>query len=676
MSSYVAEPLTILPEFTPETDNTSVASGGYVSLEKVRIFNNAPQTVGGFVDLTSQGSFEGACRLIYNQSISSLTKTILGTHSRLYSYFNSELVNITPLQTATVTLGANPIQTYFITLAANPLTTVNGQNYIDVAYVGHRFVTGDTVTIAGVGAAVNGIPAAEINGTHNFIYLTANSFRIYCSTNATSSGTGGGGAVTVASGLITVTDNAHGLTAGQRVKLLAATGTGGITGAQINLEFIIRSNVTTNTYDLMTAGTSSSAAAGGGAGVTRQKQIAEGNEDASAGVGYGMGLYGAGLYGAAAVGDTVIKPRIWSADAYGEYMIMTAGGQTGIYEWDGDTSAAPVLVTNAPTAVNYVFVDREQIIALGAGGVVNNITTSDTGQRTVWTGTSQNECYEKTIYGAGEFISHAHVQDLNLLFTSDAVYTMRYIGQPLIWEVKPVAGAEGLIAQNARVAVNNLCFWMSDNDIFVYNGGIISSITTDNIRSYLFGNLTREQKSKIHFAYNKKFSEIRIYYPRGGSTECNAWLDYSLKSNRFVGAATEYGITAQEVPFNQSQYPVVAFSSRKLQQIDCGDIGGIQWALETAWLFNKSRSVSVHGLIPDSIQDNDISLIAYAKDFPQSAEVRETTVQTVSPTDEEVFFDEGLIRGKCRKYKIYSNNTGFWRAGAWHEYISPSTERV
>jgi len=116
MTEYTPIPLEIEPEFTPETDNTGLVGGGYTVLENVRIFNGFPETIGGFDTPASVGSaITGACRLIYNQRIADATKTILGTNTRLYSYFASELINITPLVTATTGLGANPIATYFPT---------------------------------------------------------------------------------------------------------------------------------------------------------------------------------------------------------------------------------------------------------------------------------------------------------------------------------------------------------------------------------------------------------------------------------------------------------------------------------------------------------------------------------------------------------------------------------
>lgn len=675
-------PLQINPEFTPTTDNTGLAGGGYTHLDKVRIFDGYPQACGGNEQITLTGdSITGICRMIYNQRISNQIKTLLGTSTRLLTLIGSRIYNITPLVTSTTALGSNPITTYYATLGSNPLATVSGSRTVTVTYSAHRFKVGDTITLSGLGADLNGIPIAELNNTQIVGTVpTANSFTFSSSTAATSTGSGGGGSVVVASGIITVADTGHDMLDNDRVKILGATTTGGITAAQINKEHIIR-YVDANTYDIMTAGTSTSAASGGGASVTRQEQISAGNDDASLGVGFGMGLYGTGLYGTTLTGGVYVQPRIWSAGSFGDSIIMTAGEQTGVYDWDADTATAPTLLTNAPTAVNYVFIDKEQVITLGAGGIPNRVYTSDRGNKTVWTDTFQNEVYDKTVFGAGKFISHASVQGLNLLFTNDEVYTMSYISKPLIRDIKPTNASDGLIAQNARIVVNNVAYWMGNGDIYTYNGGIISSIASDNIREYLFNNLNVTQAQKIYFAYNQLFSEIRIWYPSAGSNEIDSYLDYNVKSGLFTGAGTNVDHTAQEVPFNYSVNPRFIDSGNDLYTQD--SIPPFEsWSLETSWIYSGRDAFNLHGIIPDSIQDSSIQLIATVRDAPQSSESRTTTPIYITPTTEEAKYEEATKSGKCRKYRISNSNgaggyyTGNWRAGAWQELLTGGTNKV
>tara|TARA_B100000575_G_scaffold270238_1_gene250577 strand:+ start:1 stop:2262 length:2262 start_codon:yes stop_codon:yes gene_type:complete len=79
-------------------------------------------------------------------------------------------------------------------LRGNPLATVSGTKVITVTHPNHgMYSTGDKVIISGVSAAVNGIPAAEINTTHTIGNITHDSYTItVASTNATATGAGGG----------------------------------------------------------------------------------------------------------------------------------------------------------------------------------------------------------------------------------------------------------------------------------------------------------------------------------------------------------------------------------------------------------------------------------------------------------------------------------------------------
>lgn len=71
------------------------------------------------------------------------------------------------------------------------------------------------------------------------------------------------------SGTVTVTHTAHGRAAGDSVVIAGATAFNALTAPQLNTTFTL-TNVTTNTYDLVTAGSANASTAGGGAAVTVQ----------------------------------------------------------------------------------------------------------------------------------------------------------------------------------------------------------------------------------------------------------------------------------------------------------------------------------------------------------------------------------------------------------------------
>lgn len=674
MSNETPNPLQILPEFTPTAGNTRITAGGWTSLQNVRIFDGKPQSIGGWVteDMTP-GNPSGVARMLYGQRVGTNAHLLIGTHTRLYDLLGTTNTNITPMQTA-ASLGSNPLTTRFGTLGSNPITTVDGNDYITIAYVGHALRVGDMVTIAGA-TDTNGIPAGSINTALQVRFINTDLIVVRVDTAATSTGTGGGASVTVGTGVINVTDTAHGLAEGDRVALAGASAVGGVLAAEINKEHIIR-EIATNSYNIVVDDYSTSAATGGGASVTRQKPIEEGNIDANPGSGFGAGYFGEGYFGEALTDPTfIIKPRIWSAGAYGDYIICTPGGGGKLYEWDGDTINAPVAVTNSPAAVNYMFIDRERIIVFYG----NTIYSSEVGQRTVWTSTAQNEAYSKEMYGSGDLISHVTVNGVHLVFTETNTYTMQYIDKPLIWRVRPLEGGSGILSQNARIVADNMAYIASGKDIYAWNGGALTPIATDKIRRYVFDDLNITQKSKCFFSWVRDFSEVWFWYPSLSSDEINKFVIYNTKAGVFTGSGTMTR-TAAEGPSLLGPYMRMIDDEGNVYRHEYGvnaNGDALSWSAETRSMFSGPRVANISGVIPDSIQSGNVTFTAYVKDFPQSVEERNAAAQTVTPTTEEVRFDEAIIRGNVRRYRFEGAEVdGSWRMGEWMELVTEGTKRV
>src|SRR4029079_2352482 len=82
-------------------------------------------------------------------------------------------------------------------LGANPIDTTNTSNVVQITHAGHGFATGQVITISGVAAAINGIPADELNGSHVITMTGANTYTFTTTTSANATGAGGGLAGTV-----------------------------------------------------------------------------------------------------------------------------------------------------------------------------------------------------------------------------------------------------------------------------------------------------------------------------------------------------------------------------------------------------------------------------------------------------------------------------------------------
>jgi hypothetical protein len=677
------QPISILAGV--DKDNTALSTDHYTDATAIRFYDGKPQKLGGWDQLTfdNDNTINGCPRTIYSQRIANNLWSLIGTNTRLYSLNSTQLTNITPLVTATTAI-ANSLATNYTTLANNPFATTNGSATVTVTHTSHKLLAGDSVTYSG-SAAVNGIPAGDFNTTMLVrSVINANSYTIRTTTAASGTGSGGGAAVIEKTALITVSQAAHGFADGDRVGILAAASTGGVPNTEINAEHIIR-NVSVNAYSFMcTTKATSSVSGSGGAATTVQGQIAAGACDASFGRGYGMGRYGVGRYGVSKTSSALlITPRIYSFDAYGNNIVLTPGNQTGTYVWTGNILTAPTALTNAPTAINYVFVSNNIIITLGASGTPNRIKWSDQGASTVWTATATNQAGEDDIEGAGMFMTYVPVRDgVNLLFTANQVYTFRYIGFPFIWETKKISDTAGIIAQNARVAYNGIAYWIGQDDFWMYNGGVIQSIPSNSasginyLRRWFFSNMNTGQQSKCFAWFNPKYSEIWFHAPHDDD-ECDIVVRYNPIERHFTPdvmsrSAAEYPTILQTYPKLINHDGDLFRHEKGLNDVD----SALDWSLTGPVIQGLAGDpndlTEIGGIIPDSIQTGDIDFSCITRLYAQSTSTNGTETVTVAPdTELSTFFSNG--RNYQFKWEQNDVLNGNWRMGTWQHWAQKGT---
>jgi len=671
----IIRPIETLPGVRPVTEGTALTTQHYIMSDKMRSFNGLPQKIGGWesVDFADSNTISGISRSIYSTAISSDVITIIGTHSRLYSLQGSVLVNITPVQTSS-TAAANSLDTLYTTLANNPITTVNGEKTITIADTSaSRFVAGDTVTLSGA-ATTNGIPDTDINIAHTIRSVAASSFTIRVATAASSSGTGGGASVVRACGLIRLNKASHGLSNGDRVKISGAATVGGVTDTVINVEHIIR-NVASGYYDVMTTGSStSSASSGGGAGTVYYPPIAAGLQNESYGQGYGMGKYGVGLYGTALQSTTArTMVRTWYVDRFANLIVMTPGNQTGLYEWNGDTTVAPVLVTNAPTTINYQFVSDNIIVTFG-NSTENRIKTSEQGDRTNWTSSSTNQVYIDDIEGVGRFISHLHVNGVNLIFTEQQTFTFRKIHRDAgVWEVKMKDPAIGILGPMCRCVAGGIGFWVGENNFYMWRGGNIDIVPANSqkqstLLKYVFDNINRAQKSKFFMWYNETYNEVWFHYCSATSNEPDRVARLCLQDLSWWPDTMER--TAAEYPNINLQYPRLIDDDGVLYQHEKtanADGSALSWSLQSNDKVADKDNTVIVGIVPDSLQDGSITFTVEGRAWPQSTTLTYDTDFTVTSTSERL---PAAISARIWNYTWAGSTVDQeWTMGQWFEEI-------
>ena len=140
-------------------------------------------------------------------------------------------------------------------------------------------------------------------------------------------------ASTNASGVVTVTDSAHGAVVGDYVTFRSASTFGGLPIGELNVEHRINSVPTSSTYTILVATAASSSATGGGSSVVAAYQENVGLDTYVPSSGWGVGPWGSGPWGGTRSIDSSGQLRIWSMDSFGDDLLAAIRGGPVSY-WD------------------------------------------------------------------------------------------------------------------------------------------------------------------------------------------------------------------------------------------------------------------------------------------------------------------------------------------------------
>lgn len=552
-------------------DDNALTSLIYTDAKNIRFYKGFPETNGGHVQALYNNlqTLSGVPRTIFNYiSSDGVEHILIGTHTRLYTFEDGNLYNITPLSTTSTAI-PNSLATNWAELATNPISTTNGSTVVGVAYsplIKDIFRIGDFIKISGVIGTIGGISFTYINGIQTITGIDNTNIYFTVAISASSTASGGGSSAILSTQIITVTQTAHGFLDEDRIKIRQAMDFGGFVAADLNIENIIR-YINANTYSYYLNQTVnfaiSSVTSGGGALTEVQGQIPAGNCTFSLDVGYGGGPYGAGPYGTgkAFIGGYEL-PRIWSIDRYSDIdraadgVVLTPGDQGKIYEWYGDLNTAPTQITGSPGAVNYVFVGNNQIISFGDSNIVNRVKTSDGLSKNNWTPGPTSTAFQGEIQGAGRLITHSYVKNQFLLFTLSAVYKMYYVGKPGgIWVIEELTTSDGILSPRSVIQLGDAVAWAGQNDFYIYNGSVLSQIPNNNLKQWFLTNINSD-KYYLSFARRViQFNEIRWFFAAGNAAEPDTQIVWNYQDGIFFN---DSGIirTASEEPQNpvRSQY--------------------------------------------------------------------------------------------------------------------------
>ena len=383
-------------------------------------------------------------------------------------------------------------------------------------------------------------------------------------------------ATTNGSPTCTITKAAHGIKVGDIVQLDSVTlpGGTGFTNAQFeDKKFQVIGVPTTGTFTINQASNATgTVSTGGSLSVIPYEHI--GPREQTYGYGWGMDPWSNGNWGeAAAASDVTLEPGLWSLSNFGEVLIATIlNGKT--FTWDSSigarlttrasTTTSNFETTSNPTKTRVTLVSptTRHLIHLGTETTIGNEQTqddmfirfSDQEAINVYAPSATNTAGTQRLQDGTKIMGALKAKEVILIWTDNALYTMKFIGSPFTFGFEQVGTNCGLIGQNAVVEIDGAAFWLSPKGFFMFDGTVksLSCTVEDNV----FDNFDTTKGQQVSAGLNNLFTEITWYYPSANSDYNDKYVVFNFGESAGVPGGVWYtGTEARTSWMDATIYP-------------------------------------------------------------------------------------------------------------------------
>jgi len=383
-------------------------------------------------------------------------------------------------------------------------------------------------------------------------------------------------ATTSGSPTCTITKSTHGLAVGDIVQLDSVTLPGGTGFSASDFEdknFQVITVPTTSTFTItQSSNATGTVSTGGSLSIKPYEPV--GPRAQSYGYGWGIGTWGDGNWGeAAAASDVTLEPGLWSLDNFGQVLVATIlNGKT--FTWNAGAGSA--LTTRAstttsgfstasnPTAsrVSLISPTTRHLLHFGTETTIGDTTTqddmfirfSDQEDINTYTPSATNTAGTLRLQDGTKIIGALKAKEVILVWTDNALYTMKFIGAPFTFQLEQVGTNCGLIGQNAVVEIDGAAFWLSPKGFFLYDGTVKTIPCT--VEDFVFDDFDTTKGQQVAAGLNNLYTEITWYYPSSSSEYNDKYVIFNYGESAGVAGGVWYtGTEARTSWIDSNVYP-------------------------------------------------------------------------------------------------------------------------
>ena len=503
---------------------------GWYESDKVRFRQGTPEKIGGWARI-SVSTFQGLCRSLWNWiTLDNLNLIGVGTNLKFYLELGGQYNDITPIRATAI--------------LSNPFATTNLLTLVTVTDAAHGAVTNDFVTFSNV-APVGGL---DLNAEYSITVIDANTYTIVASTAATSTVAAGGGTTVNAIYQINVGDPYEIPLSGWGAGTWGSGvwGFGGTSTSALRLwsqnnfgEDLVYGYRGGPMYywdasfgvdpSLFTVTIASPAV------VTAAFSLANGTPVILTNSGYPAalptGLSPGTIYYVVNTSGTTFNLALTA----GGVAINTTGTQSGTHYImpNGVNMTSLAGASDVPTIQNFVYVSDVSrfVFAFGCNNYASStqnpmlIRWSDQESLVNWTPSATNQAGSVILSHGSSIVTAIQTRQEILVWTDSAIYSLQYIGPPVVWSSQLMGDNISILGQNAAAQASGVVYWMGVDKFYSYDGRL-QTLSCD-LRRYIYQDINLQQNQQVFASTNEGFNEVWWFYCSTGSLTVDRYVVYN-----------------------------------------------------------------------------------------------------------------------------------------------------
>ena len=243
-------------------------------------------------------------------------------------------------------------------------------------------------------------------------------------------------------------------------------------------------------------------------------------------------------------GTIILEPGLWSLSNFSDTLVATiANGKT--FTWNSaiaarlstraSTTTSGFQTTNNPTATRITLISptTRHLIHLGTETTIGSPATQDdmfirfssAENINEYTPLATNSAGTQRIQDGTKIVGALVAKENILIWTNNALYTMKFVGAPFTFGFEQVGTNCGLIGKNAAVEIDGVAYWMSNNGFFAFDGTVNS--LPCSVEDYVFDDVDTTKGQQVCAGLNNLFTEVVWWYPTAGSDFNNRSVSYN-----------------------------------------------------------------------------------------------------------------------------------------------------